>query len=176
VHHGALDRAGVHEWRAAYDASGIRPDEQPPAALVAMAAGATHIVASDLPRAIESAERLAQRRPISVSPLLREAPVTIPRWPTRLPLPAWATLIAAHWFYQRIRGADTRGADWMRAEHAARWLASVVADGTTAVIVTHSVFRQLVGRQLIRLGWSVASRQGGYRHWSWSRYAQPQRR
>ena len=64
----------------------------------------------------------------------------------------------------------------MRAEHAARWLASVVADGTTAVIVTHSVFRQLVGRQLIRLGWSVASRQGGYRHWSWSRYAQPQRR
>jgi broad specificity phosphatase PhoE len=171
AHRGLLDRAGVHRWRADYDASGIRPNAHPPAALVTLAAGAMHIVSSDLPRALESAARLAPQRAITVSALIREAPLAVPPWPTRLPLTVWDSLMTARWCYQRLCGADTRGADWCRAEEAARWLVSLVRDGATAVVVTHGVFRQLVGRRLIELGWLPAQRQGGYRHWSAWRFA-----
>jgi broad specificity phosphatase PhoE len=166
VHAGALDRDGVEQWRASYDATGIRLGDRPPEALVALAAATTYIVASDLPRAIESAERLAPKRPITVSPLVREAPLPIPQWPTRLPLMAWNSIITVRWYYHRLRRTDLDGPDWARAERAASWLNGVLTDGTSAMIITHGVFRRLLGLQLVRSGWSLASRQGGYRHWS----------
>ena len=173
THTGALDRAGVQRWRDAYDAAGIRVAVQPPPALSEIAAGATHIIASDLRRAVESAERLAPQRQIRLSPLMREAPLAIPRWPTHLPLAAWDALMHTGWIYRRVRGADPTGPDWTRAAAAAQWLASIVADGTTALVVTHGVFRQLVATHLVRLGWRSAGRRSGYRHWSFWSFAVP---
>ena len=44
VHVGrAIDRAGMDAWRAAYDAAGILAVSQPPPAVIALAADATHI-------------------------------------------------------------------------------------------------------------------------------------
>lgn len=169
AHKGTLDRAGVQRWRDAYDAAGIQADVPPPPVLAEMATAATHIIASDLRRAVESAERLAPQRRIQVSPVLREAPLAIPRWPTHLPFAVWGTLMYFGWSYRRLRGTDLSGPDWARAATAAEWLASIVADGTTALVVTHGVFRQLVATHLSVLGWTSAGRRGGYRHWSaWS--------
>jgi broad specificity phosphatase PhoE len=168
-HRGTLDRAGLQQWRDAYDGAGISAGVRPPESLIELAAGAGHVVASDLPRAVESAQRLAPHREIRVSALLREAPLAIPRWPTRLPLLAWEALIHTRWSLQRIRGTDAAGPDWVRAATAARWLTEIVADGTMAVVVTHGVFRRLVAMQLAGLGWVSSRREGGYRHWScWS--------
>ena len=73
------------------------------------------------------------------------------------------------WSYQVLRGSDTTEADLARAEAASEWLASLVTEGSTAVVLTHGVFRRLVGKQLVRRGWRSAGRDGGYRHWSaWS--------
>ena len=173
THTGPLDYTGVQRWRDAYDAAGIRVDGQPPPSLAELAASATHIVASDLRRAVESAERLAPQRVIRVSPLLREAPLAIPRWPTHLPLAGWDALMHAGWMYRRLRGTDPSGPEWTRAQEAAQWLASIVADGTTALVVTHGVFRHLVATHLARLGWTRSSRRGGYHHWSFWSYAVP---
>jgi len=47
---GMFDRAGVQDWRVAYDSAGIQPSARPPATLVQMAREATHLIASDMPR------------------------------------------------------------------------------------------------------------------------------
>jgi broad specificity phosphatase PhoE len=169
IHRGALDRDGVRRWRDAYDAAGIVVDCEPPQSVIALAADATHIIASDLPRAIESARRLAPKREIRISELMREAPLPIPRWPTRLPLAGWGAAIYVTWGYDRIRGADRTGEHWARAASAAKWLAELGGTGDTTLVVTHGVFRRLLAEQLLGLGWMATERRGGYRHWSsWS--------
>lgn len=162
---GAIDHAGMLAWRGNYDAAGIRADSQPPIALRNLAAAATHIISSNLVRAVESAQRLASGREIQVSELLREAPLVIPRWPARLPILGWAMLIHLAWQYRIVRGSDPPKEDGTRAAAAADWLAGLVADGSTAVVVTHGVFRRLLANELVRRGWK-ATRQGGYSHWS----------
>jgi broad specificity phosphatase PhoE len=166
---GVFDRAGVEGWRSGYDSAGIHPDARPPATLVQMAREATHLIASDMPRAIASAEALGAPHAIQVSELLREAPLAIPKWPTRLPLAVWGTLMHLTWSYRIARGVDETEPDRMRAEAASEWLASLVADGSMAIVVTHGVFRRLLGKHLVLMGWTSAPRNGGYRHWSsWS--------
>ena len=161
-----FDRAGLERWRSAYDAAGIRSANQPPESLIAQAAEATHVIASDMPRAVESVNRIAPGRPVQLSSLLRESPLDIPRWPTRLPLLAWATLINAAWTFRIMRGEEVSAPERARAAKAAEWLASVVADGSTAVVVTHGVFRRLIAQELRARGWSHVERDGGYRPWS----------
>lgn len=170
VHAGrAIDRAGMEAWRAAYDAAGIQAVSRPPSALIELAAAAGHVVASDLPRAVASAERLAPGRRIETSPLLRETPLAIPAWPTRLPLNGWAALITIRWGYRILRGADAAADELARAAAAAEWLAGLTVDGSLAVAVTHGAFRRLVAKQLLTRGWACTSRHGGYRPWSaWS--------
>jgi broad specificity phosphatase PhoE len=169
VHAGVIDRAGVERWRAAYDAAGVHAVSHPPPALVQAARDAVHVVASDLRRAVESAERLAPGREIRTSALLREMPLAIPAWPTRLPLGAWGLLISLGWGYRIARGADAGGADGARAAAAAEWLAGLAADGSTVLAVTHGAFRRMLAKQLLSLGWRSTGRRGGYRPWSaWS--------
>ena len=166
THRGPVDRAGVERWQEAYDAAGIQPEPPPPQELVTLATESAHIVASDLKRAIESAKLLAPQREIRIEPLLREAPMPIPSWPTPLPLVVWGTVMYARWSYRRIRGADVTDPDWQRAATAGRWLTDLVADGSTAVVVTHGIFRKLLATHLTLLEWTAATRIGGYRHWS----------
>jgi len=167
VHQGGpIDVAGAHAWRNAYDLTGIQPDSRAPHALMQLAANARHVVASDLPRAIESAKRIAPHREIVVSPLLRETMLDVPRLPTRMPAVAWEVLAHLVWGYRVLRGMDTTNADRARAIETANWLAGLVADGSTAVVVTHGVFRRQVSIQLLARGWASTGRIGGYDNWS----------
>ena len=166
---GPVDCAGFEGWRAAYDSAGIQEVSRPPEYLVALAADATHVVASDLRRAVESAERLASGREVVASALLREMPLAIPAWPTRLPLGGWGVLISLGWGYRIVRGSDASADERARAAAAAEWLAGITADGSTTLAVTHGAFRRLLGRQLVACGWTSTGRVGGYRPWSaWS--------
>ena len=166
---GAVDRAGMEGWRAAYDAAGVLEASRPPDALARLAADAAHVVASDLPRAVVSAGRLAPGREIGTSALLRETPLAIPAWPTRLPLGAWGVLISIGWGYRILRGTDASAAERGRAAEAAEWLAGLAGDASTVVAVTHGAYRRLLVKHLLALGWTCTGRQGGYRPWSaWS--------
>ena len=159
----------MYKWRDGYDAAGILADARPPQPLTDLAATAVHIVASDLPRAIESAQRLAAQRDVRVSELLREAPLAVPRWPIRLPVHGWGLVAYLRWTSQLLFGIDVLASHQTRAGAAADWLIGLVSDGSTALVVTHGVFRFLLGNQLIHRGWTDAKRDGGYRHWSaWS--------
>lgn len=163
---GLIDRAEVQKWRDSYDSAGIVGTGTPPAALVTLASEASHVIASDLRRAVQSAEQLAPGRELLVSKLLRESPLAVPSWPTRLPFVAWGALIHLRWSYEMLRGIDEAEPDRDRARAAADWLSGIVASGQTAVVVTHGVFRRMLAQQLVASGWASVSRHGGYSHWS----------
>lgn len=164
---GWLNLDGMRRWREGYDAAGIVDTHDPPPRLVDEVAHADLLVASDLPRAIGSAKRLAPKRDIVISSIVREAPQPMPRWmPLRIPHVIWHALITGTWFWQIVRGTDASPEDLARAATAAAWLTRQASEHGTVAVVTHGVFRRLVGHRLVAEGWKAEPRRGGYRHWS----------
>jgi len=163
-----VDADGAKNWLAAYDAAGIAPDDAPPSALAARVASAEFLVASDMARAIESAERLAGGRPVLHSPLLRETPVEIPGWlPLRWPVSVWETCVHLNLAYRLARGIDLPPEERRRIASAAKWLTRLAHDGSPVVVVTHGLFRRLLTTHLIASGWRPeGSGLRSYDHWS----------
>ena len=169
---GWLDAAGVLRWRDAYDAAGILDDSRPSPALVAEAASADCVVASDMPRAIASAERLAPGKQIRVVPLVREMYLDLPTWlVARWPLGVWAVCINAHWAYRELRHGIATPTELRRAAEAVESLEAISRDAPTTVVVTHGAFRRLLALQLVERGWTAGARTGGYRNWSVWRFS-----
>lgn len=168
VHDGSwIDRTGAEHFEALYDAASIRDDDAPPPSLVELARSAEHVVASDLPRAVASARRLASGRDPVTSDLLRELRFDLPAWGPRLPLDVWDGLHYLLWTYRlaaRISTAETR-----RSALAADWLESELTAAAVWIAVTHGGFRRLLAAELVRRGWSHETRRRPYHHWSaWS--------
>ena len=175
VHTGWVDLHGVRRWMEAYDAAEIAAHHAPPPALEALVARSSHIIASDLPRTVASAMRLAAGRDFERTPLLREAPLETPDLPlpalggVRLPMRVWGMVWGARWVSSWARRAPPPGVDaatLARAEEAAAFLMarSAEADGRI-VVVTHATFRLLLARALARHGWRGPERRP-IREWS----------
>ena len=168
VHDGRWFRwAEVSSYEDAYDAAGIRDDDHPAAESTALLASKPVVVASDLPRAIASARRLAPQGDIQLSPLLREMRLEPPRWiPARLPIQIWDMFSHVQWSYRLLSNADheyvrraSKAVDWL-VEHAAR---------SNVVAVTHGGFRRILDARLVARGWSRAFEKKRYHNWSvWS--------
>jgi broad specificity phosphatase PhoE len=167
-----LSHAGVQRWRRSYDRAHVRADDAPPASLLWASDSAAHIVSSDLPRAVTSAERLGRGGPIATSPLLRETPLHIPAFHSvRLPLSAWETMIHLSWMLRIVSRRGATAAEIERAAAAAEWLTALVGDRSPVVAVTHGAFRHLLATRLHALGWRSQSRLRGFSYWSaWSFY------
>lgn len=162
-----LDAAGVHRWRAGYDAAGIDPASEPPSWLLEECSRADLVMASDLARAVASAEKLARGRSVRVSPLLRESHLDIPTWlPARWPLTAWAMAIHLQWLGRLARGVGVHPSEVQRVSAAADFLDEAMREHRTIIVVTHGVFRRLLGLELAARGWTAERRDRGYSHWS----------
>ena len=162
-----LDAAGVHRWRADYDAAGIDAASEPPSSLLEESSRADLVIASDLARALASAEKLAGGRSVRVSPLLRESHLDIPTWlPARWPLTAWAVAIHLQWLGRIARGIGVHPSEVRRVSAAADFLDEHAHDHRRIVVVTHGVFRRLLGLELVARGWTAERRVRGYSHWS----------
>ncbi|HET9799916.1 MAG TPA: hypothetical protein VFP90_18100 [Gemmatimonadaceae bacterium] len=174
-----VDVEGVRRWMAAYDAAEIMPDHAPPPELEALVRDASRVIASDLPRTVASAVRLAPEREIVRTPLLREAPMETLERPLpgfggiRLPLRAWGMLWGTRWIASWLWNAEPPGigpAELERAEQAADLLVAQAHDaGGRVVVVTHATFRVVLARALARRGWRGPD-QRPYHEWSAWRY------
>jgi broad specificity phosphatase PhoE len=172
---GWLDVHGVRRWMAAYDAAEIALEHAPPPELEALARDAALVVASDLPRTVASAVRLAPEREIVRTPLLREVPLETSDYPLpalggmRLPFRAWGMVWGSRWLMAYLRNQPPPGvspAELERAEEAAAWLLEQAtrADGRV-VVVTHATFRVVLAQALVRHGWR-GPQERSYREWS----------
>jgi broad specificity phosphatase PhoE len=168
VHPGGLQsRADMVAWRRGYDAAGILASDTPPPALRELVRGTDLIVASDLPRAVMTAERLADGRQVVLSPLIREAPAPWPAWNrARLPRVVWEWAVTLRWGYYILRNIDIPPQDLERGSKAAFWIDDLMKQHVHGAIVTHGVFRRILARQLEALGWQSDGRRRSYDHWS----------
>lgn len=172
---GWIDAAGLHRWLSAYDLAGIHAEDVPPPGLVAEAGRVGVVVASDVPRAIASAERLvAGARSVVVSPLIRETDLRVPRWiGWRMPLGAWALAIGLDSLMGTVRGDRATRESLERAAEAADWLASLAEEQGSVLAVTHGSFRRLVAARLMSAGWRPEGNRRSIRHWSAWRFLGP---
>jgi broad specificity phosphatase PhoE len=168
IHAGWIDVAGVRRWRQMYDAAGIDARERPPDTLQAIAAGAGMILASDAPRAMESARLLSAGAPVTVSPLLREFELAPPNLGSlRLLLAGWALAYGVRMLV-RPR-AHITDAERERAREAAGWLAGLTEEHGLVVAVTHATYRSVLAKAIERERWRCESPRRSSAHWSaWS--------
>ena len=159
---------GVRDYELAYNAAGILEHDAPPEALIRSASEAQVIAASDLSRAIASAERLAPGREVMVSPLLREIDLEPPHWiPLRLPIGVWDGFSYLQWSYRLLARRDHEYV--RRADEAAGWLIARAGRSETVLAVTHGGFRRIVAQRLAVKGWMPAAGRRSYANWSvWS--------
>src|SRR5205085_4441187 len=95
----------LRQFEDAYDAAGIL--DEPPSALVQAARSADVLAASDLRRALESAQRLAPDKELKISPLLREFRLEPPDWiPVPLPIQMWDVMNHAQWSWRLFTRAE----------------------------------------------------------------------
>jgi broad specificity phosphatase PhoE len=168
VHQGRWIHArALRDYEDAYDVEGIRDDDEPPAAIRALAADAL-LVASDMRRAIESCRRLAPDRQPLVSPLLREIRLDPPLWiPARLPAEVWGSIVFLKWTWRLSRGHDLP--DVRRARDAVRWLEEHATGSPSIVVITHGAFRRILAAGLVAAGWNAGRERRGYENWgAWS--------
>jgi broad specificity phosphatase PhoE len=149
---------------------GIRPDEPPPPALVALARDAALVVSSDLPRAVETARRLrpdaASRTPRSSARCRCSCPAL---GRTRLPLGGWALAAGVHWLHRRALGVPRPAEVRAQAADAARWLDELARAHGSVLAVTHAGVRGAIADALADLGWAREPGPRGMRamrHWS----------
>ena len=162
-----LRAAAVHEYEDAYDAAGILDDDAPPPELIRVAGSAGVIAASDLPRAIASAHRMAPGREPDITPLLREFRLEPAGWLPPLPIRAWDMISHVMWSYRLRRGVQHDVV--RRANAAVEWLAQRAADSATVVAVTHGGFRRVLANGLEAHGWRAGSEARSSKNWSvWS--------
>jgi broad specificity phosphatase PhoE len=157
----------VGNFENAYDAASILDHDAPPPDLVRIAGEAQVIAASDLPRALASARRIAPAREADVTPLLREIRLEPPHWLPLLPIEVWDAISHLQWSWRMLRGATHEFIT--RADDAAEWLAHRAGDSSTVVAVTHGGFRRLIGNRLEARGWRAGPERRSYANWSvWS--------
>jgi broad specificity phosphatase PhoE len=171
---GWFDASAMQAWMDAYDAAGLAADDEPPAALVALAREAAIVATSDLPRALESAARLAPDAPVVQAPLLRETPPAFPSLgPLRLPLAGWALAVGVRLALHSARGVPAPTPALRQAREAAAWLAGLADAHGLVVAVTHASVRGLIASALDAGGWSrePLPRHPALRYAHWSAWA-----
>ena len=169
VHDGRWFRwADVPAYEDVYDAAGIRDDDRPGADLQTLLGSSPKIVASDLPRAIASAQRLVPAGEIELSPLLREIRLEPPQWiPVRLPIQIWDVFSHVQWSYRLFSNTDHEYV--RRARQAIDWLTGRAERASSIVAVTHGGFRRILDARLVARGWRRAFERKSYDNWSvWS--------
>ncbi|MEO0400097.1 MAG: histidine phosphatase family protein [Pseudomonadota bacterium] len=159
-------------WWAAYDQSGLVPGEDPPDSLVKLAASATTVLSSTLPRAIETAARLTNdAREVPADPLYVEAPLPPPPVPLLKLRPGpWGVVSRSFWFFGYApAGVETHPETWRRVRKIADRLEAYSADGDV-LLCAHGYLNWMIDRHLRKNGWARTDREGANNYWSWRIY------
>lgn len=159
----------LREWLRHYDRAGLVSGAVP-AATQTLASGAQLLVCSTLRRSLESAQRLAQGRPVLDEALFREAEPPWPAWfETRLPPLAWSAMSRLAWL---PGGLQARPETARRARQAAQRLVQLAGEHGSVLLVGHGLMSRLIARELRASGWQ-GPRQPACGYWQGSVYRAP---
>ena len=137
-------------WWAAYQEAGLVAGQQPPEGLQRIADLSSHILASALPRARETAECVAPDRSIRVDEIFVEAPLPAPPLPIiKLSPNSWGVVSRILWWLGYSGGDESRGEAEKRAIRAAALLIDLAADDNDVLLCAHGWFNRMIKRALL---------------------------
>lgn len=161
------------DWWKRYDASGLHPDERPPAELVKLAEAAKTVLSSTLPRAVETARQVTSgKRSVPADSIYVEAPLPPPPVPyLKLRPGQWGVVSRAFWVFGFApRGVEPVRDTWKRVDAIIDTLGEHAERGDV-LLCAHGYLNWMIHRRLTKRGWSLASQDGGHHYWSWRVYA-----
>lgn len=157
------------EWWEGYDRANLRAGQTPPVKLLEHGREADVIFASTLPRAIRTAEAVAQGKPVVTDPVFIEAPLPPPPMIGKRTPRAWGVYARIAWWFGRSAGGETRQEAEVRAEAAAATLTARALRGDNVLLAAHGWFNRMMRPVLLRQGWRCVE-DGGDSYWSYRRY------
>ncbi|PZO49738.1 MAG: histidine phosphatase family protein [Alphaproteobacteria bacterium] len=164
-----VDRDGYREWWRNYDLARLHPDEKPPADLLRLAQASDIIFASTLPRAIHTAEMLADGREILTDPVFVEAPLPPPGIIGKRSPRHWGVWSRASWMLGGHEDGETLADAELRAQAAVATLTAQALRGQNVLLCAHGWFNRMMRPVLRRQGWREVEDKGD-KYWSYRRY------
>lgn len=167
-----LSAAGYRDWWGRYEEGGLLEGQTPPDHLCTLAAKAAHLFCSTRRRAMETAKAVCGERVVLSDDIFIEAPLPPPNFPSFIKFsPKLWGGIARFWWYafNHNEGQETRVQAEERARIAAARLYDLAKDGQDVMVLAHGYFNTMIGWELCRLGYRLASSEG-YRYWAQRRF------
>jgi broad specificity phosphatase PhoE len=164
-----IDQRGYRDWWKGYDLAGLHPDEKPPQRLADLARKSDVIFASTLPRAIHTAELVAEGRQVITDPVFVEAPLPPPAlWGKHRP-GTWGVWARIAWWLGWHDGMESKAEAKIRAEAAVATLTAQALRGHNVLLCAHGWFNRMMRPVLKRQGWREVEDHGD-EYWSYRRY------
>ena len=156
--------AGFAGYIDAYEDAGLDPASLPPDALRDLMKELNAVFTSGRPRSHQSAAALAPHAELIADPLFAEAPLASPAVPLlRMRVPKWAVVSRILWHAGFHPGIENPRKARIRAARAADILVARAKESGTAVLVAHGYFNWMIGRVLLRRGFTrTGSHQARY--------------
>ena len=151
---GSIAGHEIGRWVARYNELGINLQLPPPEPVQRLVTAAGCLLASDLRRSVESAQRFFSQCKIRVDPDLREA--ALPQSlgvPIRMPPGVWVVLARLAWWVNIGGAAESLAATRRRASRVAERLCALAAENGAVGVVGHGMFNRFIAAQLRKRGW-----------------------
>ncbi len=159
----------MDEWIYAYNQADVILDGIPND-IVKIASTSGVIVASTLPRCIQSAQHLSPNRAFLTEGIFCEAGLPYPNWNfPKLPLPVWNAIFRLAWFRGFSANAESFTQATARAHTAAERLMELAKKFDSVFLVGHGIMAMLIAKHLLACGWSGPKRPVG-KYWQCSVY------
>lgn len=167
-----INSAEYLEWWASYERASLKDDGQGPSAnLLAATKNAPFINTSIRPRAIQTAQAIANGREVRQDPIFIEAPLPPPDWPSYIKMlpKRWNVISRVSWCFGNSGGQESQVDARIRAGLAAEKLIEQASSGEDSVLAAHGWFNRMMRPELKRRGWKCR-KDGGDSYWSFRIY------
>jgi broad specificity phosphatase PhoE len=164
-----LDWRAYREWWSKYEQSSLAEDQRCPEGLIREIRSDAILFSSVRPRAMQTADALANGREVKRDSTFNEAPLPPPRWAIRYLPKTWNKIARVAWLLGHHDGDEHVRDAHIRAERAAEILIETASEGRDVVLAAHGWFNRMLRPQLRRRGWRCVH-DGGDKYWSYRIY------
>ena len=165
-----LNWRGYKYWWRLYDEAGLKPKSKAPKMIRELARQADLVMASTLPRAIETAERALGADVERREAVLIEAPLPPPNLGyIKLKPRTWGVLSRISWMMGFSGETESQADARIRADKAAQMLSDEAQNGRMIFVAAHGWFNRMIRAGLKKRGF-ICTEDHGDLHWSYRRY------